>query len=485
MLSPLQGGVGGGQDLRRLIWAYDEAQSLDCLEIPTASKLFGEELGHLTSGEYANGIKKTEIMHKCYRVPGPILTAAHGIGMGLLRRGGMLTGITSIADWRAIGYEVIVGEIPDRDSADVSQNSLKSANKFAINQKVTIYRPPENSPNLVPQLWGRSVLEFEAYRSRQEELTALADDILYNLKVDGLRPSREILVIILGSGFEAIELETYTASFLMKQGIDIYIPSTPNCNLLKVNKENYQPDRFWCEGGVTVSRIHRAKGNEADMVYVIGLDCVAKNESNLSLRNQLFVALTRAKGWLKLSGVGAYPMYDEMWRVMQSGNSFTFTWKQHHQRNISVTDAGELAARYAAGGRNFQNVNLVDADLANANLRRANLIHAQLMGADLTNANLDGARLVIADLTGADLSGASLKKAKLVGAILNGVKFDRANLSRADLSEAQLKNANLTKAILNRTNLSGADLQGANLAGADLTDVNLTGAIMPDGTVRE
>jgi superfamily I DNA and RNA helicase len=481
----LQGGVGGGKDLRRLIWAYDEAQSLDCLEIPTASKLFGEELGHLTSGEYANGIKKTEIMHKCYRVPGPILTAAHGIGMGLLRRGGMLTGITSIADWRAIGYEVIVGEIPDCDSADVSKNPLKYANQLAINQKVTIYRPPENSPNLVPQLWGRSVLEFEAYRSRQEELTALADDILYNLKVDGLRPSREILVIVLGFGFEAIDLETYTANFLMKQGIDIYIPSTPNCNLLKVNKEDYQPDRFWCEGGVTVSRIHRAKGNEADMVYVIGLDCVAKNESNLSWRNQLFVALTRAKGWLKLSGVGAYPMYDEMWRVMQSGNSFTFTWKQHHQRNISVTDAGELAARYAAGGRNFQNVNLVDADLAGANLRGANLIHAQLAGADLTNANLDGARLVIADLTGADLSGASLKKAKLVGAILNGVKFDRANLSRADLSESQLKNANLTGAILNKTNLSGADLQGANLAGADLTDVNLTGAIMPDGTVRE
>ncbi len=326
-------------------------------------------------------------------------------------------------------------------------------------------------------------MEFEAYRSRQEELTALADDILYNLKVDGLRPSREILVIVLGDGFEAIELETYTANFLMQQGIDIYIPSTPSCNLLKVNKENYQPDRFWCEGGVTVSRIHRAKGNEADMVYVVGFDCVAKNESNLSLRNQLFVALTRAKGWLKLSGVGAYPMYDEMWRVMQSGNSFTFTWKQHHQRNIGVTDAGELAGRYAAGGRNFQGVDLADADLAGANLRRANLVNAVLAGADLKNANLEGARLVIADLSGADLSGASLKKAKLVGAILNGVKFDRAKLSRADLSDAQLRNADITGAILHKANLSGADLQGANLEGADLTDVNLNGTIMADGSI--
>ena len=464
-------------DLRRLIWAYDEAQSLECLEIPTASKLFGEELGHLVSGEYSDGIKKTEIMHKCYRIPGPILTAAHGIGMGLLRRGGMLTGITRVEDWKAIGYEIVVDKKSKINSAIIKNNLSQLA------KKVTIYRPPDNSPNLVPKLWINPVLEFEAYRSRQEELTALAEDILYNLKVDGLRPSREILVIILGSGFEAMELETYTANFLMQQGIDIYIPSTPSCNLLKVNKDNYQPDRFWCEGGVTVSRIHRAKGNEADMVYLVGFDCIAKNESNLSLRNQLFVALTRSKGWLKLSGTGAYPMYDEMWRVMQSGDSFTFTWKQHHQRNISVTDAGELAGRYAAGGRNFQGVDLAGADLAGANLQRANLVNSKLVGADLKNANLDGARLIIADLSGADLSGASLKKAKLVGANLNDVKLNQANLSRADLSEAQLRNADLRCAILTKANLSGADLQGANLEGADFTDVRLSGTMMPDGSV--
>ncbi len=464
-------------DLRRLIWAYDEAQSLECLEIPTASKLFGEQLGHLVSGEYTDGIKKTEIMHKCYRIPGPILTAAHGIGMGLLRRGGMLTGITRVEDWKAIGYEVIV------DKTSKINAAIFKSNQYQLAKKVTIFRPPDNSPNLVPKLWVNPVLEFEAYRSRQEELTALAEDILYNLKIDGLRPSREILVIVLGSGFEAMELETYTANFLMQQGIDIYIPSTPSCNLLKVNQANSQPDRFWCEGGVTVSRIHRAKGNEADMVYLVGFDYIAKDESNLSLRNQLFVALTRSKGWLKLSGTGAYPMYDEMWRVMQSGDSFTFTWKQHHQRNISVTDAGELAGRYAAGGRNFQGVDLVGADLAGANLQRANLVNSKLVGADLQNANLDGARLIIADLSGADLSGASLKKAKLVGAILNDVKLNQANLSRADLSEAQLRNADLRCAILTKANLSGADLQGANLEGADLTDVRLSGTMMPDGSV--
>jgi superfamily I DNA and RNA helicase len=455
---------------RRLIWGYDEAQSLESLKIPNASELFGEELGHLVTGQYSGGIRKSEIMHRCYRTPGPILTAAHGIGMGLLRYGGMLTGITRAEDWRAIGYEV--------------------TGRFTSGQQITLRRPKENSPNLIPELWEGQVLEFVAYRSRQEELTALAQSIIYNLRHDGLKPSREILVIVLGSGFEAMKLETDVAEFLMSQGIDIYIPSTPDCNILQIDKENRDPNKFWCEGGVTVSRIHRAKGNEADMVYVVGLDKVAKDESNLQLRNQLFVALTRAKGWLKLSGLGSYPMYEEMWRVMRSGDTFTFTFRRPPQREISVTDAGELLKRYDTGGRNFQNADLTGAQLAGADLRNANLIGAILRGADLRNAQLNGAKLVIADLSNADLTNANLRKAKLVGATLreaqlSGADLSWAKLSNADLRNAQLVGAKLVGAKLSGADLSGADLTGVNLEAADLSDVNLVGARMPDGSVGD
>jgi superfamily I DNA and RNA helicase len=455
---------------RRLIWGYDEAQSLESLKIPNASELFGEDLGHLVTGQYSGGIKKSEIMHRCYRTPGPILTAAHGIGMGLLRYGGMLTGITRAEDWRAIGYEV--------------------TGRFIPGEQITLQRPKENSPNLVAELWEGSALEFVAYRSRQEELSALAQNILYNLRHDGLKPSREILVIVLGSGFEAMKLETAVAEFLISQGIDIYIPSTPDCNILQTDKQHRNPNQFWCEGGVTVSRIHRAKGNEAEMVYVVGLDNVAKDESNLQLRNQLFVALTRAKGWVKLSGIGSYPMYEEMWRVIRSGDTFTFTFRRPPQREIGVTDTSELLKRYDTGGRNFQNADLTGAQLAGADLRNANLIGAILRGADLRNAQLDGAKLVIADLCGADLSNANLRKAKLVGAILRDARLSGADLSWAKLGNADLRNAQLVAAKLvgvklSGADLSGADLSGANLEAADLSDVNLVGATMPDGSVCE
>lgn len=442
---------------RRLIWAYDEAQSLDSLNIPTAGELFGDELAHLVTGQYPDGIKKTEIIHRCYRTPGPIVTAAHAMSMGLLRRGGMVSGITRTEDWQALGYEV--------------------QGRFIRGQQVTLKKLTQNSPNIITKLWGKPVLEFETYNSRQAELRALADSIIKDVLCDRLQPSKEILVIVLGSFFEAMRLENHVAEFLMSEGIDIFIPGTTDCNILKGEGENSDRNKFWCEGGVTVSRIHRAKGNEADMVYVVGLDNIAKDESNIRLRNQLFIALTRTRAWVKLSGVGNYQMYEEMRRVIASGDTFTFTFNHRPKREISVTDAGELLKRYAAGGRNFQNADLRGIQLAGANLRGANLISAKLNNANLSNAKLDSAKLVIADLSNADLSNASLRKAKLMGAVLRYANLSGADLSRADLSDADLRNAklvgaNLLGANLNATDLTNADLTGANITGVELGDSN-------------
>lgn len=295
---------------RRLIWAYDEAQNLDSLKIPQAKELFGESLSNLVVGQYTGGIKKSEIMHRCYRTPGPILTAAHAIGMGLLRPEGMLSGLTRKVDWEAIGYKVIQGSFSPPG------------------QTVTLHRPPENCPNLVPMQWEEPVLEFEVYNSRQEELSALSESIKHNLNFDGLQSSKDILVVVLGSTYEAKQLETDVARFLMEQGIDIFVPSALSCNVLNPSYPNNDPNKFWCEGGVTVSRLHRAKGNEADMVYIVGFDNVAKNESNINLRNQVFVALTRSRGWATLSGIGHHPMYEEMSRVIASGDTFSFIFKR-------------------------------------------------------------------------------------------------------------------------------------------------------------
>lgn len=294
---------------RRLIWAYDESQSLDSLKIPTSKELFGDDkqFSKMVSGVYTGGIKKSEIMHRCYRTPGPILTAAHAIGMGLLRHEGILRGLTTRKDWEGIGYEV-------------KQGSFRSG------EEIVLHRPEKNSPNLIPYEWNGDVLHFLTYPSRNEEMRELVKSIKENIEKDKLNPSRDILIITLGEG---TKLQNEIARYLMNNDIDIYIPSALEKNSLNPRWPHENRDKFWEDGAVTISQIYRAKGNEAHVVYVVGFDLIACEENNIQFRNQLFVALTRARGWANLTGIQGYsPMYDEMNRVIESGNTFTFTFKR-------------------------------------------------------------------------------------------------------------------------------------------------------------
>ncbi|MGF1490663.1 MAG: pentapeptide repeat-containing protein [Prochloraceae cyanobacterium] len=399
---------------KRLIWAYDESQSLESLTIPTASELFGQELGHLVTGKHLGGINKSEIISRCYRTPHLILTAARALGMGLLRPQGILSGIARKAEWNAIGYQV--------------------EGIFKPGRKITVKRPRLHSLNPISDLWQGDLIKLNVYGDRRSELSNLASNIIYNLKSEGLKAERNILVIVLGNSFEAMKLETHVARFLMRQGIDIFIPGAININILQPEKKD--PNLFLYRGALTISRIHRAKGQEADLVYLVGLDNIAKDESNIYLRNQLFVALTRSRGWVNLSGIGSYPFYREIAEVIKNKDSFTFTYYPP-QREISGTDLGELIARYAKGSRNFQNIDLSNADLAGLNLQDANLIGANLSNANLSNAILDGIKLISADLTNTNLSYASLKKAKLMGANLKNANLKNTNLKDADLTNAQ------------------------------------------------
>ncbi|MBD2492103.1 DEAD/DEAH box helicase [Aulosira sp. FACHB-615] len=293
---------------RRLIWAYDEAQSLNSLVIPTSKEVLGTELSQLIGGRggafYEGRIRKAHIIRRSYRCPGTILMAAHAIGMGLLRPNGLLAGFTNQRDWLRIGYEV-TGDFRKPGST------------------ITLHRPVENSPNPVHTLWDAEVLEFQTYNSRKAELEQLVVKIKSNIFDEKLKPSHNILVIVLGD----TQLQDETATYLRNSGIDFYLPTAPKNNTFLKNNASF-PNKFWNEGGITVSRIHRAKGHESNIVYILGLDNVARNESSITLRNQLFVALTRTRGWAYLSGIGNYPMYEEMRRVIESKTTVNFTFQK-------------------------------------------------------------------------------------------------------------------------------------------------------------
>lgn len=311
----------GEPETRRLIWAYDEAQSLDTLTIPNTKELFGDA-GALVFGAgvaYKGGIKKSEVMNRCYRTPGPVLLAAHALGMGLLREAGMLAGLTNKADWKSIGYEV--------------------EGQFRSGSEVILTRLPENSPNPLPQFTTESLVSFQNYATRQMELAALVRAIQHDLNEGGLQPSRHLLVVVPGLEYQPYQLQEEVFHALRSVNLSVYLPGNKDVNVPKQKWPNTDPNGFWRDGAITVSPVMQAKGNEADVVYVVGLDHIARQEDNIKLRNQLFVGISRSRGWVYLSGTGMHgdALSAEIRRVIAAGNTLRFTYRQPKRQ---LDDAG-------------------------------------------------------------------------------------------------------------------------------------------------
>ena len=308
-------GEGNKHINKRLTWAYDEAQSLKNLEIPKATEIFGdtEEVRNMFKGQYTKDISKSEIMRKCYRTPGEILVAAHAVAMGVYREEGMLRGITNKEQWEKIGYRVEEGE-------------------FRSGRDITISRPRENSPNPTADLWQGRLIEFTSYDTREEELRQVAIKIMENIE-DGLDCKEHILVIALGEYQQCNNLKYLMAEKLRNIGINYYIPTANSINSFPTNG-NEDKNRFYAENAVTISCTKRAKGNERSMIYVIGVDTIANKENHIALRNQLFVAMTRSKSWLSISGTGEHPLYKEMRKAIEGEERMDFTFKRMPQMEI-------------------------------------------------------------------------------------------------------------------------------------------------------
>ncbi|NJL53542.1 MAG: ATP-binding domain-containing protein [Hydrococcus sp. SU_1_0] len=282
------------------------------------------------------------------------------------------------------------------------------------------------------ELWQGEMICFEGFPSRQQELTVLAQKLQQNITEEQLQSDRGILIIILGSAYEANTLLKHTATFLINQGIKIYLPSQRTYNSIDPTEQD-NPNQFWYPGAITLSTIHRAKGQEADLVYLVGLDRIAESD-NITLRHQFFTALTRTRAWVNISGVGDYPLYQELTALIATGDFLTFTVTSLPQRELRISDRASLIQGYALGRRNFRHANLHHADLSQMHLANINLIDADLSYANLAGTNLTNAKLIAANLNHTDLTNSNLTNAKLMGVDLTHTNLTGANLDQVHLN---------------------------------------------------
>jgi superfamily I DNA and RNA helicase len=292
---------------KRIVWAYDEFQSLKDAEIKEPAELFGKDANgnpnipnEALEGEYIGGIQKDFVLPNCYRTPRPVLMTAHGVALGLY--GKVTRMFYNPKDWEAIGYSV------------TEPNSLF----LTAGEKITIERSDRNSKNILEKLLRQyereplDLIQCDEYGTWEDELIGLSNKIQKLIAEENVRPE-EIVVINLLQGnnkSSMMDIQAALAQNKIYSVIPGYIESA---------------DIFKPEGCVTITTPFRAKGNEANIVFVVNSQVVS-NDFTLRGRNSFFVAVTRSRGWCYISGYGdgIHELNTEIKAIRRDFPSFIF-----------------------------------------------------------------------------------------------------------------------------------------------------------------
>lgn len=271
---------------KRIVWAYDEFQSLRDGEIKGPTELFGLKADgtpnlpdSILDGMYAGDIPKDFVLPNCYRTPRPVLMTAHGVAMGLYS-GNPAEMFFHPADWQAIGYKV---------------NEPRKL-MIAAGDNVEIERPDENSRNLLEGLLRSNnkrplnLIQVESCTDNDGQLKYIRDKIVELITHQGVA-AEEIIIINLKSGNNKEQMLAIQKS-LSSAGVRSVLPGYVE-----------SADVFKPKGFVTITTPFRAKGNEANIVFVINAQRVS-DDFTLRMRNAFFVAVTRSRGWCYISGYG-------------------------------------------------------------------------------------------------------------------------------------------------------------------------------------
>jgi len=217
------------------------------------------------------------VLHKSYRNPKEVLIAAHALGFGLYSDQ-IVQMLENREHWEDVGYQVIKGD-------------------FRTGSPTVILRPDENSPLGLSKHEAKSnIIKQFVSPSFEKEIEWVVQEISQFLE-DGLRPE-DILVISLDDRNARRYFEIIRDA-LLKRGVV--------CNNVLDNP--YSSSRFAVDGMVTLSTVHRAKGNEAAAVIALGIDALFQLRRGRIGRNRIFAAFTRTKAWLRVCGVGDNAAY--------------------------------------------------------------------------------------------------------------------------------------------------------------------------------
>ncbi len=313
--------VDGDSQKKRIIWAYDEFQSLTELKVTQPEELFGKNEHGIPNmpnavleGEYKGGIEKDFVLPNSYRNPRINLMVAHGLALGLYSKYGKVPMDDSL-DWKARGYLI---HQPDKST-------------FTEGDKIIVERPEAYSKNILEKLlreYGgeeKRLITFKPMANVQQQLFEVVKNI-ENLIVKQKVEPEEILVINLDTRNSKSQYET------IRQQLDIRNIKAITPGYIEAS------DSFKEPGNVTLSTTFRAKGNETNIVLILNSQKVI-SDSTFRMRNAVFVSVTRSRGWCYLygSGEGTSELWEEIKAIIADYPSFKFTFPTEEEIRRKIT----------------------------------------------------------------------------------------------------------------------------------------------------
>jgi superfamily I DNA and RNA helicase len=291
---------------KRLVYAYDELQSLNNKKMESPEVIFGKDNYGNPNVQLQNKLGKPKqdiILETCYRNSGLILTSAHALGFGIYRNQGLVQMFDDAGLWGDIGYEVEEGQLKDGQNVKLSRNNNTSPLFL------------ENHSDI------EDLVIFKLFNNNREQTEWLVNEIEKNLKEDELK--YDDIMIVHSNPLTTREAVADARTLLFQRKINSDIAGITNSR-----------DDFFSEESIIFTGIYRAKGNEAAMIYVINAHECFSGAELARKRNILFTAMTRSKAWLRVLGYGEdmRNLVEEFEEVKRRNFVLEFTYPTEEER---------------------------------------------------------------------------------------------------------------------------------------------------------
>ncbi|WP_285413610.1 ATP-binding domain-containing protein [Variovorax sp. efr-133-TYG-130] len=345
------------RDPKRLVYAYDELQSLTGHAVLPPEELFGTDTKGrplvVFGAEEINSPRQDIILEKCYRNSRPLLATAHALGFGIYRQSGLVQFFGQDSLWTDVGYVVEAGEI-------------------AGGTNVVLSRTPDTSPLFLEDHSSTDdLIQFIKFGTSAEQTEWLVNAIKKDISDEELRP--EDIVVINPNPLTTQREVGPARQALFRDGV--------NNELAGVSTS---ADVFSKADAVTFTGIFRAKGNEAGMVYILNAqDCYSgwDKAATALVRNRIFTAITRSKAWVRVLGIGSHmdKLIEELNLLRENDFKLKFNYPTSEEKaQLRLINVGKTSRKRTKQRRELQavldavNSGELDADHIIEQLKKAN-----------------------------------------------------------------------------------------------------------------